>query len=185
MATLAWLLGACCLQWVLASGGRDGKKSQQVAVRQETTREVEPRRCGVAPIGECGRVGDRDPWTRVGTRRLAAQERERISEGIEGLGFGGIYVFSGVGPNIGCWASFDIYHMHSTGRQGHNVDPDGIEFGDRGTFPSALPSMGDENWPLVSPWRVKTYHPHSLMDEIPFEDRVPVAIPRCGRRKVG
>ena len=27
MEALVWLLGACCLRWVLASGERDGKKS--------------------------------------------------------------------------------------------------------------------------------------------------------------
>jgi len=86
-------------------------------------------RCGTN--GERGRVGDREPWTRVGVRCLVARERERISEGIEGLGFGGIYT-SLVG-----WAKyrtlgfFNIYHMHSTCRKGHNVDPDGIEFGDK------------------------------------------------------
>jgi hypothetical protein len=35
-------------------------------------------RCGTN--GECGRVGDRDPWMRVGARWFVAWQRERISE---------------------------------------------------------------------------------------------------------
>ncbi|CAD6267054.1 unnamed protein product [Miscanthus lutarioriparius] len=71
MEALAWLLGACCLRWVLASGERDGKKSQQVAARREMTREAEPRRFGVAAmenvaVWETATLGQ--VWARGGWR---------------------------------------------------------------------------------------------------------------------
>jgi hypothetical protein len=110
-------------------------------------RKVSKWRCGTN--GECGHVGDRDPWTRVGTRRLAARDRERISEGIEGLRvWRNLYVFSGDGPNIGCWASFNIYHIAQAGKD-ITWTPTGSSLRTGSTFPSALPSTGDENWLLV------------------------------------